>query len=98
VTSIYVKKAKCRVEKLYEPHVHYRVEISFLLEWADVQGETGYWLYRNGNRVAELPADTTIFTDYFDMVKPHRSSTYVLVAYNALGESRSPMFTYNNPC
>ncbi len=98
VANIMVKKKKCIVQKILEPYLHYEVEIAFLLQWADVQGEEGYWLYRDGNRVAELPADSTLYTDYFNPVKPHRTSTYYLVSFNALGRSASPQFSFANPC
>ena len=98
VENIMVKKKRCTVKKLTDPYLHYEVEISFLLQWADVQGEEGYWLVRNGSRVAELPADTTLFTDYFNLVKPNRTSTYVIAAFNALGKSESPQFSFANPC
>jgi hypothetical protein len=98
VENILVKKKKCTVQKLTDPYPHYYVEIIFILEWDDVQGEDGYWLYRDGNRVAELPVNTTQFSESFQLIKGGRTSTYYIIAYNALGQSRSPSFSFANPC
>ncbi|MEW5942123.1 MAG: hypothetical protein AB1750_20855, partial [Chloroflexota bacterium] len=69
-----------------------------IIEWTDVPGEDGYRVYRDGNLVGELPANATVFSETFEMKKPGRSSTYYIVSYNALGETRSAQFSFANPC
>jgi len=98
VESVYLKKKKCSINTSEVPSTHYFVEITFILEWTDVVGEDGYRVYRDGNLVGELAANDTVFTDTFDLKKPGRTSTYYVVAFNVLGESRSPQFSFANPC
>ena len=98
VENLYLKKKKCSLQKVDKPYTRYVVNITFLLEWQDVPGEDGYILYRDGNPVGEIQANTTIFSDTFEMKKPGRTSTYYIVAYNVLGETRSALFSFANPC
>jgi hypothetical protein len=61
----------------------------FHLYWQDLSNnEDGFHVYRDGNLVAEVPADKTEVVDSFDTKNsiPH---TYYVVAYNALGETKS---------
>ena len=98
VENIMVKKKKCTIQKLTDPTPHYEVEILFILQWDDVQGEDGYRLYRDGNPVADLPFNTTQFSESFPLIKGGRTSTYYIIAYNALGQTKSPLFSFANPC
>jgi hypothetical protein len=54
------------------------------LEWADVSGETGYRLYRNGSQLAQVGANATSYTDEAPKGK---ELTYEIEAFSALGVS-----------
>lgn len=99
VANFYVKKTKCLVIKPTPGNPIYRVEIWFRLAWQDMSdNEDGFWLYRDGNRVAELPANTAVYEDSFELVKGGRTSTYYVVAYNSAGQAKSDLLSYPNPC
>ena len=99
VANFYVKKTKCLVTKLTQGIPSYRVDIFFRLAWQDMsENEDGFWVYRDGNRVAELPANTIVYDDIFELVKGGRTSTYYVVAYNSAGQAKSELLSYPNPC
>lgn len=99
VANFYVKKAKCILVNPAPGSPYYRVEIWFRLAWQDMSdNEDGFWLYRDGNRVAELPANTTVYEDIFEIIKGGRASTYYVVAYNSAGQTKGESLSYQNPC
>jgi hypothetical protein len=57
------------------------------LKWSDSSdNETGFHLYRNGALLAELPANTTTYTDN-TYIAPGGSISYSIAAFNSAGES-----------
>jgi hypothetical protein len=65
------------------------------LTWADTaDNESGYHVYRLGNLIADLPANSTSYTDNAN-VPPGTQLTYSVEAYNSSGASaqRSATFT-----
>ena len=57
------------------------------LIWNDVSGEDGYRIYRDGAKIAKLPADEISYTD--DMADSSTGHTYYVQAYNAGGAANS---------
>lgn len=99
VMNFYVKKAKCLMFKPTPQNPVYRFEIWYKLAWEDrSDNEDGFWLYRDGNRVAELPSNTIEYMDIFELVKGGRNSTYYVVAYNSAGQTKGDLLSYPNPC
>jgi len=99
VMNLFVKKTKCIVYKPTKAMPYYHADILFVLAWEDVSdNEDGFWLYRDGNRVAELPPNTTVYNDVFTPRKPGRTSTYFIVAYNSAGETKGEVESFANPC
>ncbi|MBV6396194.1 MAG: hypothetical protein HFACDABA_01787 [Anaerolineales bacterium] len=99
VADFYVKKSKCILFKPTLKNPSYRVEIWFKLAWRDMsENEDGFWLYRDGNRVAELPQNTVEHIDIFELVKGGRTSTYYVVAHNSAGQTKGELLSYPNPC
>jgi len=63
--------------------------ITFEVTWADnASGETGYRIFRNGEAIAELPADTTIYTDVYNLPADQNVEYYVQV-YSPTGSANS---------
>lgn len=99
VANFYVKKTKCLLIKPTQTDPAYHVEIWFKLTWQDMSdNEDGFWLYRDGNRVAELLPNTVEYMDIFELVKGSRTSTYYIVSYNSAGQTKSELLSYPNPC
>jgi len=76
----------CYTDKSYTPNQ--RVN-RFHLYWQDLAtNEDGFYVYRDGNRVAELSSDRT---EVIDQIVAHNDRVYIyyVVAYNAVGESKS---------
>jgi len=62
-------------------------EATITLTWTDVaNNETGYRVYRNGSVIAELPANSTTFTDNTSRVQGSVFS-YSVEAFNSVGVS-----------
>lgn len=61
--------------------------VNINLHWVDrASDEDGYRIYRDGNKLADLPADSTSYTD----VAPYSGKyNYSVAAFNASGESRA---------
>jgi hypothetical protein len=60
------------------------------LSWSDnAENESGYRVLRNGERIAELPANTRYFAETIDLLSG-QSVGYQIQAYNESGESNSP--------
>jgi len=99
VTDLHVYKKSCPWIEVGAPNkLHYAFQNLMVVKWTDVQGEDGYWLYRDGNRVAEIPADTQRYYDYFDVTKGGRTSVYYFITYNSAGQTKSALFPIANPC
>ena len=61
------------------------------LSWSDnADNEKGYRILRNGDKVAELPANSTYFAETIDLTS-RESAGYQIQAYNESGESNSPV-------
>jgi len=59
------------------------------LTWNDkAANETGYRVLRNGNVIAELPADSTYFAETITLLSG-QSVGYQIEAYNPIGETKS---------
>jgi|KBSSwiStaDraftv2_1062776.scaffolds.fasta_scaffold77637_2 hypothetical protein len=63
--------------------------LTFNVTWADnAKDETGYRVFRNGEQAAELPADTTTFTDTVE-VSGDQSLEYYMQVYSPTGTANS---------
>ena len=63
--------------------------LTFNVTWADnANNETGYRVFRNGEQAAELPADTTSYTDNFP-VSGDQSVEYYIQVYSDAGTGNS---------
>jgi len=63
--------------------------LTFNVTWADnANNETGYRVFRNGEQAAELPADTTSYTDNFG-VSGDESLEYYIQVYSPSGTGNS---------
>jgi len=61
------------------------------LSWSDnADNETGYRILRDGNKITELPANSTYFAETIDLISG-QSAEYQIQAYNLGGESNSPL-------
>lgn len=99
VSSLFVRRSRClRLEVGLPNKIHYEYQNAMLVRWVDVQGEDGYWLYRDGNRIAEMPMNTVEFADYFEVTKGGRTSVYYMISYNSAGQTKSALFPIPNPC
>jgi hypothetical protein len=56
------------------------------LGWKDVQGETGYRVYRDGSLIATLAANATV---YDDTSPDYNAHAYRVESFNAIGASSS---------
>ncbi len=65
--------------------------ITTTILWKDMAtGETGYRVFRNGEQVTELPADSTAYTDTFDISKdPTQAVKYYVQVYGPNGSVNS---------
>jgi len=71
-----------------------KIEITII--WVDrADNETGYRVLRNGELAADLPADSTTYTDSFD-VRGGQSVSYRIEVFNASGSESSS--TINVTC
>jgi hypothetical protein len=63
--------------------------LTFTVNWADnASNEVGYRIFRNGEALAELPADTTTFTDTY-AIAPEESVEYYLQVFGPSGNANS---------
>jgi hypothetical protein len=61
------------------------------LSWNDnAKNESGYRIIRNGEKAAELPANSTYFAETIDLASG-KSVEYQVQAYNQSGEANSPI-------
>ena len=65
--------------------------MTFTLKWADkATNETGYRIFRNGEQVAELPANSTSFTETIAM-EAGQDASYYLQVYAPSGTANSSL-------
>lgn len=63
--------------------------LTFTVNWADnANNETGYRVFRNGESIVELPANTTTYTDTF-AISPDQSVDYYLQVFAPSGTANS---------
>jgi hypothetical protein len=63
--------------------------LNFILEWEDrASDETGYRIFRNGEAVVELPANSTSFTESVP-TEAGKETTYYLQVYGPSGTANS---------
>jgi hypothetical protein len=63
--------------------------LTFTVIWVDnANNETGYRIFRNGEQLAELPADTTTYTDVFP-VSPDQRVEYYVQVFSPFGMANS---------
>jgi len=69
--------------------------LTFTVTWKDLAtGETGYRVFRNGEQVAELPADSTAYTDTFDISgDPGQTVKYYVQVYGPSGTVNSSVIS-----
>ena len=61
------------------------------LSWSDnADNESGYRIIRNGDKAAELPANSTYFAETIDLLSG-QSVEYQIQAYNLSGETNGPV-------
>jgi hypothetical protein len=74
--------------------------ITFTLIWKDMAaGESGYRVFRNGEQVAELPSDSTTYTDTFDLADlSNQNVQYYLQVYGSSGSVNSSVITQQLDC
>lgn len=64
-------------------------QATVLLRWNDkAEGETGYRIYRNGGAIAELPADSTEFTEIISLLSG-QSVGYMVEVFSPAGSEQS---------
>ncbi len=65
--------------------------LNFSLQWEDrATNETGYRIFRNGEAVVELPANSTAFTESVP-TEDGKETTYYLQVYGASGTANSSL-------
>lgn len=62
------------------------------IRWSDKEDELGYRVVRNNEQVAELPANSTEFTETITLLSG-QSVGYYVVAFNAIGDTSSKSIT-----
>ncbi|MGZ9204822.1 MAG: SH3 domain-containing protein [Nitrospira sp.] len=63
--------------------------ITFSVNWADnAANEAGYRIFRNGEAIAELPADSVTYTDVFN-IQPDQSVEYYIQVFGPSGTANS---------
>ena len=63
--------------------------ITFTVNWADnASNETGYRIFRNGEAIVELPANTTTHTDVYNLPSD-QSVEYYIQVYSPTGTANS---------
>jgi len=63
--------------------------ITFTVNWADnATNEEGYRIFRNGEAIVELPANTTTYTDVYDL-PANQNVEYYIQVYSPTGTANS---------
>jgi hypothetical protein len=67
-------------------------QMTITIDWTDrSNNETGYRVFRDGNPIIELPADSTAFSETIALL-PGESAEYMIQVFNSTGEvNSSPM-------
>lgn len=95
-------KVSCEVIQIIAPAKKplHRWEINIKLSWEDqADNETGYEIYKDGKKIAHLPADTTEYLDWF--AKDQYVSVnnhYTIQAFNQVGTSMPVKIQANYTC
>lgn len=64
-------------------------ELNFTVTWRDMTtGETGFRIFRNGEAIVELPANTTTFTDVYD-IAANESVEYYIQVFSPTGTANT---------
>ncbi len=72
--------------------------IEFHLSWRDrSNNEDGFRIYRDGNLIAEVPANTTKLVDMFTVNWGNKPFFYYVVAYNSAGETKGEASAFGLP-
>lgn len=65
------------------------------LEWTDrAEGESGYRVYRNGERITDLPPNSNAYSEVIDVVEGE-NLTYLIEVFNSAGASRSSPINFS---
>lgn len=67
-------------------------EADVSIRWADKDNESGYRVFRNNELAAELPANSTAYTETITLLSG-QSVGYYIVAFNAVGNTSSKSIT-----
>ncbi len=71
--------------------------LTTVMSWADTaDNETGYHVYRQGTQIADLPANSSAYTDT-TAYTPGTQVTYAVEAYNGAGASPQRSITFHCP-
>ena len=63
--------------------------LNFTVTWRDTAtDETGYRLFRNGEAIVELPANSTTYTDVYD-IPADQNVEYYIQAYSPTGSANT---------
>lgn len=74
-------------------------KLEYLLTWTDTSdNEEGFYVYRDANKVAELPANATQLTDTFILHSGGHLFNYYVVAYNSVGRAQSGSIWVRSLC
>jgi uncharacterized protein YraI len=69
--------------------------VTVTIDWTDrSDDESGYRIYRNGESVANLPPNSSAYTEVVDIVEGE-NITYLVEVYNNAGSARSSPFNFN---
>ena len=69
--------------------------MTFIVSWEDkANNETGYRVFRNGEAVAELPANSTTYTDTMTPTG-NENVDYYLQVYSPFGSANSSIMRMN---
>lgn len=69
--------------------------VTVTLEWIDrAVDETGYRIYRNGENVAELPANSNAFTEVVEVAEGE-NLTYLIEVFNSAGATSSSPINFS---
>jgi hypothetical protein len=83
--------------KFIDPTIGF--EIEYIITWTDnSSNEDGFYIYRDANRVAELPANVTHLTDAFIIHSGGHLFQYYVVAYNKAGRGQGVSVWFRSPC
>jgi hypothetical protein len=64
--------------------------LTFTVIWKDLAtGETGYRIFRNGEQLAEMPANATTYTDTYNLPDIQQSAEYYVQVYSPAGSANS---------